>query len=375
MTEMSEKGFGSTKEMMESYQNFIKQMPSNANWNQFMNYTNPLVEMYEKTFAPYAKLMSPEQNNMGEKMVEMMETFSKYSIKQTQLQYLLYQTSQKSMETAVENAYKNMSENKEVSNFNQFFNEWVSVTDKAFVELFGSDEFSALKSEVLSLSSHIKKEMEVSMEKSMEKMPFAFKSHLDELYKSIYDLKKMVKEMKKNLELEQENEKYQKLKTQLAEEYQKITLKESEINKKQMELNHSISTFGHLFKSDTLQIDIEEKETSYRWDLEKNFKVSGLKLINYSLPNIKYNIDEHNNYLMINNKKLLIENGFYDINQLLNEINSKQSQFKLSVKPSCKIEIQPLEENINMLNSLCWTRLSSNDNAISILEKNIDRIY
>jgi len=201
LTEMSEKGFGSTKEMMESYQNFIKQMPSNANWNQFMNHTNPLVEMYEKTFAPYAKLMSPEQNNMGEKMVEMMETFSKYSIKQTQLQYLLYQTSQKSMETAVGNAYKNMSENKEVSNFNQFFNEWVSVTDKAFVELFGSDEFSALKSEVLSLSSHIKKEMEVSMEKSMEKMPFAFKSHLDELYKSIYDLKKMVKEMKKNLDL------------------------------------------------------------------------------------------------------------------------------------------------------------------------------
>ena len=32
-------------------------------------------------------------------------------------------------------------------------------------------------------------------------MPFAFKSHLDELYKSIYDLKKMVKEMKKNLDL------------------------------------------------------------------------------------------------------------------------------------------------------------------------------
>jgi hypothetical protein len=33
--------------------------------------------------------------------------------------------------------------------------------------------------------------------------------------------------------------------------------------------------------------------------------------------------------------------------------------------------ISILEENINMLNSLCWTRLSSNDNAISILEKKV----
>ena len=95
----------------------------------------------------------------------------------------------------------------------------------------------------------------------------------------------------------------------------------------------------------------KEKETSYRWDFGRDLKVSGLKLINYSLPNIKYNIDEHNNYLIINNKKIVIENGFYDINQLLNEINSKQSQFKLSVKPSCKIEIEPSEENINITKS------------------------
>lgn len=200
MSEMTEKGFGSSKEMMENYQNFFKQIPMAGNWNEFMNHANPLMEMYDKTFAPFAKLMSPEQNNGAQKMVEMMENISKYAIKQTQLQYLLYQTSQKSIETAVENSYKAMNDSKEVSSFNQFFNEWVSNTDKAFVELFGSDEFSSLKSEVLTLSAHIKKEMNDQMEQSLDKMPFAFKSHLDEIYKSIYDLKKMVKEMKKNMD-------------------------------------------------------------------------------------------------------------------------------------------------------------------------------
>ena len=194
------------------------------------------------------------------------------------------------------------------------------------------------------------------------------KSMIDKLKASNEEL------MKRNRELEQENEKYQKVKTQLASEYEKLTIKETEINKKQLELNQSIATYGHLFKSNTLQVDIEEKETSYRWDLGDNYKVSGLKLVNYSLPNIRYNIDTHNNYLMINNNKMVIDSGNYNIEQLLNEINIKQSNFRLLLKPSCKIEIELLEEakenNINITKSQLLNNVLGFSENIKLNENN-----
>jgi len=200
-----------SKEMMENYSAMMKNMPemfANSDMSKMMKTSTELMDLYQKPFSQMMKMMNPgKEKHMMEAMVATMDKVNEYQLKQSQLQYLLYTTAQKSMETSIQNNMNKVSENTEVGNFNIFFNEWVSTTEKAFTELFATDEFSQLKAEVTTLSMSIKKDFDTQMTTSLENTPFAFKSDMDEVYKNIYDLKKMVKHLQKMLDLNEEVEK------------------------------------------------------------------------------------------------------------------------------------------------------------------------
>jgi len=79
--------------------------------------------------------------------------------------------------------------------------------DELLTELFGTESFSKLKGEVLNLSMDIKTYFEKQMEKYLEFFPVAKTSELEEVYKTIHDLKKQVKSLEQKLELLIEEEK------------------------------------------------------------------------------------------------------------------------------------------------------------------------
>ena len=67
--------------------------------------------------------------------------------------------------------------------------------EKHYTQLFATDEFSKLKSEILSLSLEVKKNVEKQFENRIEHLPLVVKSELNELYQTIHDLKKTIKTM------------------------------------------------------------------------------------------------------------------------------------------------------------------------------------
>ncbi len=71
----------------------------------------------------------------------------------------------------------------------------MSISDKTFVSLFESDEYSQLMAEVSALQLKLRKDMEAQMEKALSGIPVATRTELDELYKTIYDLKKEVRQL------------------------------------------------------------------------------------------------------------------------------------------------------------------------------------
>jgi hypothetical protein len=105
------------------------------------------------------------------------------------------------MEKSIENNFNKVNAGAEITNFNQFFTEWMNTNESAFTTLFATDEFSQLKAEVTALNMGIKKDFDNQLVSSFENTPFVFKSDIDEVYKSLYDLKKMVKQMQKMLEI------------------------------------------------------------------------------------------------------------------------------------------------------------------------------
>ena len=80
----------------------------------------------------------------------------------------------------------------------------MNLSDKTFVSLFETDEYSRLMAEVSAMQLKLKKDIEVQMEKFMTGIPVATRSEMDELYKTIYELKKQVRQMEKMMDLGQE---------------------------------------------------------------------------------------------------------------------------------------------------------------------------
>ena len=67
-----------------------------------------------------------------------------------------------------------------------------------------SDEYSALMGEVSALQLKLRKDMEAQMERALAGIPVATRTELDELYKTIYDLKKEVRQLSRMLEIDGE---------------------------------------------------------------------------------------------------------------------------------------------------------------------------
>ena len=162
---------------------------------------NQMNDVFGKTFSPVINLMtSAKEKEQVEAMVNLMDKVAEFSVRQTQLQHHFYTTSQKAMEQAaktVASKWNNtLSENQ---SFNEFYNEWIKVNEAAFTELYKSEEFSKLKSDVLSAGADVKLSFEKQFEYYFNVYPVVFRSELEELHKTIYDLKKQIKSLESRL--------------------------------------------------------------------------------------------------------------------------------------------------------------------------------
>ena len=116
-------------------------------------------------------------------------------MKLAQIQYLLYTTGQKVAEEVATTITEKAKTNDFSFSVQPFFNEWVKINEKHYSELFGTDTFSKLKAEILTLSLDVKKNIEKQFENRIEHLPLVVKSELNELYQTIHDLKKTIKNL------------------------------------------------------------------------------------------------------------------------------------------------------------------------------------
>ncbi len=159
-------------------------------------------QTYTKIMDPFMKMMSPGKEK--ERMQEMLDTMDKmavYMIKQNQLQYLVYSTGNKALEDSMKVVMEEFQNQKEITSFQKFFSNWVSTNEKTFTEMFGSDDYSALKAEVMALGMGLKKDMENQFEQSFANLPLVFRSEMDELYQNVQELRKVVRGLQDQLSL------------------------------------------------------------------------------------------------------------------------------------------------------------------------------
>ena len=109
-----------------------------------------------------------------------------------------------------------------------------------------------------------------------------------------------------------------------------MDLKEIELTKKKTEIKQLIDNYDYLFKTKQIQVEVSDRENrgTYTWSLDNMFKVTGIKLMAYSLPKPIFNIEENKNNILhmnINNNdcKILVPTGKYEIYDLIHYLNEE----------------------------------------------------
>lgn len=195
------------KEYFAQVQNMSKEFPHLFTGNaeklkdMYSNYTN----VFSKTFEPLLKVATPgkEKENI-EAIITLMDKMTDYSAKQSELQMALQNTMRKSIEdvaTHYTEKFKNPETFTKAPDVQEMYNEWIKTNEKLFTELFASEEFSKIKGETMNLSMDVKKHFEKQFESTLANFPVVLKSDVEELQKTIYDLKKQVKELQSKLSL------------------------------------------------------------------------------------------------------------------------------------------------------------------------------
>lgn len=188
-----------SKDMMNNVKSSMTNMFPMMNENPFANMINGYNQMQGQMMAavsPFAKLMTP--NNDTKTMNEWAEIFNKmniYNIKSAELQYMVYETGKKVMESIAEKTMHKIENGEDVNSMMKLYQEWLNLSDAQYVKMFETDEYSKLMAEVSSLQMSIKKDIERQMEKSFANVPVATRSDMDEVYQTIYDLKKELRAM------------------------------------------------------------------------------------------------------------------------------------------------------------------------------------
>jgi hypothetical protein len=253
-------------------------------------------------------------------------------------------------------------------------------------EMIREAEFKKRKEFELRKEAELRREAELKKESLIRQTQSENNDRFSELKNSmkmvnievrddVLKLKQQIDELKQeNLRLQQNND-YQKIneiKSQIASEFEvlsiknseldtktaELNLKEIEITKKDLELKQLIKNYDYLFRTNQLQIEVTNanNESKYLFPLEKVNNAIGIKLMSYSIPNPMFNIEENkNNELKLlykdNEIILTIPNGKYTIDELIDSLNTElnnknltEINIKLNKQQKVVIELTNEEE-------------------------------
>jgi len=173
-----------------------------ADGNNVFGQVNTMYNNFNNTvtnaMSPLMKMMTPgTQKDQMNMMTELMNDLNQYNLLNSQMQYMMYVTGVKAMENVSESVYSKMKNGEDMSDFAKIYQEWLGINDKQFVTLFDSDDYSKMQGELNSYGMKLKQKVNQQMEKSLANLPLINRTEMDELYKTIYDLRKQMTEMQK----------------------------------------------------------------------------------------------------------------------------------------------------------------------------------
>jgi len=197
---------GNNKAALDGIKSMMNSMMPNASTlssNILSMYNNFYNNMQQAT-APLLKIMPNGTSKQNlETAQDIANQMAVYNLKNSQLQFVMYNTGLKATEELAEELYTKMRNGENFENFVKIYQNWLNKIDTHFVKLFETEEYSKMMAETSAMQLRLKKQIEGMMEKSMSHLPLINRTEMDELYKTIYELKKRIHSLEKQLDTDE----------------------------------------------------------------------------------------------------------------------------------------------------------------------------
>jgi poly[(R)-3-hydroxyalkanoate] polymerase subunit PhaE len=164
----------------------------------YMQTYDTLFNAFDSTFGRIFHI--PPVGKDREKVKLLLRSFddlSVYLARFTEYQYTIYITGQAALEKVIASITEKFNKGEEIRTFDEFFDLWLDVNEETYYELFKSEEFSKMQGKMLDASLTMREHSFKLMELYLYDYPIALRSEMDDLYKTIYELKKKVKSLEK----------------------------------------------------------------------------------------------------------------------------------------------------------------------------------
>lgn len=166
----------------------------------FLDYFETWKKNYSETFGKLLNIpqFGLDRNNIQERM----QTFDKYIrfvAYYTELLVKLSTLVNETTENVVKETFEMIKSGTQPKTFEEFYNYWKTTLSNNFDKLFYSDEFSKFLGNFVDSLMVLKIDVDKVLEDSIRFLPVPTKTDMDSLYKTVYDLKKEVRALKRQL--------------------------------------------------------------------------------------------------------------------------------------------------------------------------------
>jgi len=167
----------------------------------YVEYFKLWKDNYDKSFSKFINTpMMGIDREFLEKQSEGFDKFIRFSVLVNEFCANIYNLTQETMKKIFQDYMEMYKEGVAPQTFEQFYKYYTKEMDNAFNKLFFSDEFSKLVGHMLDAMTNFKIESDKLWEEYLSFIPVPKKTEMDSLYKTVYDIKKETRSMKKEIE-------------------------------------------------------------------------------------------------------------------------------------------------------------------------------
>ena len=185
----------------DAIENNVRTLPQfmQGHPESLINIFHHVFDAYDRSFGRFLHVHAVGRDREKvELYLRAMDDHAVYMTKQAKYQYVMYMTATKAMEKVIERLADKIRAG-EVRSFNEFFDLWLDVNEQEYMRFGKTEEYGLLQGELINSSLAVREHMFKLMELYLYDYPVALRSEMDDLYKTVYQLKKRVRELEKRL--------------------------------------------------------------------------------------------------------------------------------------------------------------------------------